>query len=481
MSDPRGIRGWRWRGLAVRATVLALCAMLTGAATTRAAGADTLERRFNKDVAESILQFARKNDYKNIGVLKFLVKKGDAPLSDNVGPLNTALARRLEIALVLADKKDELAVLRNASLVAGRLPGANHRTKAGRAPLFTGSYPVMVGNRKVAPDAFVTGLVEVDADLKMMLVAIKVFGRKDQGASTYTVAGFEIPIDDPNILIETGESFRSAIGGRRRNEGPEKPSEETRTEVTPAQAPAQTPAPAPTAQAALYVRQDPVTRYPLKEKAAPVTLRIYYDQQEIPLEISKDGKARIPEPNTGQRVRFTITNQSPGVVGVVLKVNGINTLFMQKLRDIDCRKWILDPGEQVDVEGFNMGERRLIAFQVKSPEESAVNEVNYSEDVGTISLTVFRDAGKGTPPPPPTASPVELATARGELPDESFEDLDVLRTRLRRQGEQTRGLIEAGREEYGPNLNIVPFKPYPVPEMSATITYYNPRTRGPAR
>src|SRR4051794_14075565 len=40
---------------------------------------------------------------RNVGVLKFLVSKDGRKTSDNVGTLNLLLARRLELALILAN------------------------------------------------------------------------------------------------------------------------------------------------------------------------------------------------------------------------------------------------------------------------------------------------------------------------------------------------------------------------------------------
>src|SRR5205807_614069 len=53
---------------------------------------------------------------KNVGVLKFLIYKGDSALTDNAGPLNLGLAQRLEIALALANPVEEAKLTADADV-----------------------------------------------------------------------------------------------------------------------------------------------------------------------------------------------------------------------------------------------------------------------------------------------------------------------------------------------------------------------------
>src|SRR5262249_7366097 len=74
-------------------------------------------------------------------------------------PLNLNLARRLEIALVLANEDKPgrtLGIIKNASATAAATPGANHLTSPGRQKLFQATYPLAWGNQRVSADAFLT-------------------------------------------------------------------------------------------------------------------------------------------------------------------------------------------------------------------------------------------------------------------------------------------------------------------------------------
>src|SRR5258706_9889250 len=106
--------------------------LLSGAAL--AGETKSLDAAF-KDQAAKILQYSRDHGCKNVGVLKFLVRTGDGPFSDNAGPLNLGLSDRLTVALVLACPDDEIGILRDANAQATKISGANHLDEEGRAKL----------------------------------------------------------------------------------------------------------------------------------------------------------------------------------------------------------------------------------------------------------------------------------------------------------------------------------------------------------
>src|SRR5688572_6887243 len=116
---------------------------LLGAATS-VARAENLEQTLHKQ-APKILKELQQKGCKNVGVLKFRVKKGNEPTSDNVGTLNMTLADRLEIALALAmdnDPAKQIGIIQQASAVAAKIKESNHLTKSGRAALFKEEYPL---------------------------------------------------------------------------------------------------------------------------------------------------------------------------------------------------------------------------------------------------------------------------------------------------------------------------------------------------
>src|SRR5262245_57104107 len=131
-----------------------------------------LERALVRQAPE-VIKKLREKGYKNVGVLKFLATKEGEQWSDNVGTLNTLLAQRLELALMLANKpSDPVGIIENASAVAQTIPQASHRSKDARLKLFTARYPLAWGSQKVEPDAFVTGAVRVSGELTLLAMKL---------------------------------------------------------------------------------------------------------------------------------------------------------------------------------------------------------------------------------------------------------------------------------------------------------------------
>src|SRR5262245_50782385 len=162
------------------------------------------------DRAKGLVRFSQEQGYKNVGVLKFLAAKDGSDFSDNLGTVNTLLARRLEVALVLANSpRKPVGVIDDASAVAARTRGANHRTSEGRRILFAAQYKLAWGEPKVpvTADAFLTGLVEVSRDLKRVRITFLYFDRKTNWLEPVPGVPDAIVANRAAALVEMGESF----------------------------------------------------------------------------------------------------------------------------------------------------------------------------------------------------------------------------------------------------------------------------------
>ena len=416
MSQQSGLRIAASR--AVRPGVLFAALGLVMLATPGAPASDTLDRELLKN-APKIIRYLKDHGYKNVGALKFRVKKGDEPIGDHVGPLNLNLADRLEIALILADDvRNPIGVIHGASAVAATLPGANHLTRPGRQALFRGRYPLAWGDQKVEADVFLTGVVVVSPDLGQMSVGIMAFGkdgealekvvdfrdcsiatgadskiaRQEQGESTWDplnaselapnsanglipsliawaksqlpgnvaiVSDFTATTDAP-ALVEVGESFmtRGAFDGGR-------------VEVVKDQAASEEAVRDQVVKTAARVKSAQVM-HPLQDPEAPVALEVFYDNQRVPLQL-QDGKALIAEPHEGQTVLFVLrkVDKTPGKYGVVLSVNGENTLYKERLSPLQCWKWILSP-ETPAISDSGVSDRREVSRVIPRPAAGGV-------------------------------------------------------------------------------------------------------------
>jgi hypothetical protein len=416
-----------------------------------AAAAPTLEEALVAH-APAVVKRLQAMGCRNVGVLKFLVTKDGDKLSDNVGPLNMTLANRLEIALVLAnDPKNPLGVIENASAVAQRTTGANHLNREGRLKLFGARYPLAWGKEQVDADGFVTGTVQVSKDLRTLTVSLLAFNKEDNKLAQVG-DDFEAA-NRPTALSEMGESFvlRGAF-----DDGTVETKEREEKVI----------------QVAAKVK-GLEAKYPLEEKSPPVALTAFYDGKPAPIEY-RDGKAYLPEPREGQKVVFGLARDgSKERYGAVLKVNGENTLYRQKLPDLQCRRWILDPGDgPCKIPGFQKDDKTTEEFRVLSATESRAREINYGADVGTVALTVFRERkGKAKPEDNSEEGAALAAVAKGALPEKNAKNYYALKSQL--LADANRGLIVEGADAKNP-VKTVTFEPDPIPVMSVTIIYYRP-------
>ena len=214
--------------------------------------------------------------------------------------------------------------------------------------------------------------------------------------------------------------------------------------------------------------RDQAAKHPAEDPDAPVRLTVLYNGKPVKVEV-RDGKAFVPEPAPGQTVEFRLDKDAtPRRVGVVLKVNGENTLDKQRLPDARCRMWVLDKGESITVDGYQLGTDRVEKFRVLSVPESKAREVNYGANVGTITVTVFVE---GKPPAPDLAEDAaeKTAVAAAKLPAEPSPSFDSLKAKLLEDA--NRGLIAEGAQVPG-QVQVVKFTPAATPVMTLTVVYY---------
>jgi hypothetical protein len=395
----------------------------------------------------TLIALVRERGHSRVGVLKFLVQREgleNGPPQDQAGPLNTYAADRLEVALALSnpdapDKKIQL--IRDANSVAAKIKGATIRTKAGRDALFTARYRLAWGQQQVTPDVFLSGIISVDPNVEKMKVALVMIERS---TDSLTYCGtFTTNIERPKIP-ELDESVFFLRGGFDNGN-----------------------------TAIVETRKNVSKNFPLVDTDAPVGLEIRYNNRPEPLEF-RDGRAFIREPNKGDRVSFRLFHRQrdQATYAVVLKVNGENTLFRERFRDVECSKWILDrERNEVEVGGFQSSDNQASEFIVLSEEESDSLAMRFGPETGTISLTVFQE-GKPASAPRTDEEEDVAAMLMSAFPNTPIHDAQSLKYSLRAAAVavSTRGLIFSG-EQVGQAVKRVKVDLDPAPVMSAVVVY----------
>lgn len=441
------------------------------------ASAESLHRQLQQHVPQ-IIDYLHNQGHRTIGVLKFRVKKQGEPATDSAGPLNSLIADRLEVGLILAcsfEEQRQLQIIRDASAQAALRAGASHLQATGRAALFKEPYRLAWGDQSLTADAFLTGVIQIHEDNARCTVGVLAFDRSG-GPLQRCCDVFDADLD-PALLGELGESFvlRGAFdsGATHRADGPNaRPETLPSTERTPQQ------------MAQQIVQQTHAVKtqlapFPLLSEDAPVKLEVRYDGQRVPVEV-RAGRAFVREPAQGQQVELAIVRgaSAQGVLGVVVRVNGENTLGRQTLSDVECRKWLLTPDHhRTVIRGYQLSSDTVEAFRVLSDSESQQRAIDYGRYVGQIQLTVFPERRQTAHIAPPTLDDEQedlVAMLRGVQPTEPPANLSALKGLIRNPAVKTRGgLIVPGQQRAG-RIRSVTFEPADVPIMSATVTYYTP-------
>jgi hypothetical protein len=348
---------------------LALFALAACWAAAPAARADNIDAGLFKH-APAVVDGLHTRGSRNVGVLPFRVQQGAGKPSLRVGKLNALLATRLENALILGEDMDEtkpLGVTRGAGAVAEAAePEATPLTAAGRRKLFAHAYPLAWGKARVKVDVFLTGLLKVDPKAGKSTVVLEAFDAKAPD-KVRKVAEFTVPADRA-LLADLGRRFtltrRSLRKGVEERELDDKVVQTALREPEPK-----------------VVGEDDVEQI--------LDFRVYYNGKPV----RRDDAGRVPEPRPGDKVYFVLKSKER--VGLVLRVNGVNTLGYEKEpREVaDYSMWVLDPGKEYRIEGFYPENGKVLPFKVVAPGAGATGGGVLLSKLGQIDLDLFREAG----------------------------------------------------------------------------------------
>jgi hypothetical protein len=333
-----------------------------------------------REEAREVWKVLNTNNYQTVGVLKFRVTRGKQPATLNAGVINGNLAARLENALRLASEADTPEIVEDASrqilLQLGRRgAGLDYfsREKDRQALL---DLQLKRGRTTVRFDVLLTGEVILSKDFRTAQVRILMFDRKVPALQE--VRKFKVAVDR-DLLADSGVNFvvRRSVT-RDANQADNEAADNAEKNQ---------------ANNSNVLKKD-------DENPFPIELTVLYNGVPTELQSTSDGEIqfRTLDPKKGDKVLFKLRNTNKEqTYGVVLAVDGWNTLFRERVMDkapYECTKWILDPGEEITVEGFytkEEGKKNVLPFTVLSDEESEAMPEDFGMR-GVYSLHVFAQA-----------------------------------------------------------------------------------------
>jgi hypothetical protein len=347
-----------------------LALLFTGGVRVRADHIDnelrTLSVKIMKDLEE--------HGYKNVGILKFQVKKGNTAPTLAAGKLNYLMATRLENALVMSDKADNpIGLTRGASAVAAaKDKKATYLTLEGRQKLLKHHYPLAFETRNVEIDAFLTGIVEIAPDMKKTKITVKAFDKNNPNFRD--VLSFTVETDLA-ILRDTNQNFVVARRAFKAFANADDPDEELNKIAV---------------KDAAKENQPGVSRkLSVEEMQQYLDFQILYDNQ--PVDVTPEGF--LDKPTAGQTVLIKVTAKVK--LGLLLRVNGMNTLNEQSDEKADLSEygwWVLDPSTEYVIRGFySNGQVKTFLAKAQADVDVAAELGENAERHGKIDFDVFVD------------------------------------------------------------------------------------------
>jgi hypothetical protein len=355
------------------------------------AGADNLDVAL-LDHAPDVISYLHKHHYRNVGILKFRIKKGSHATSFKVGPLNDNIVDRLEWALIAknpADPPSSIGIIHNANHVAAAKRIGRYDNPAAQHALFQQNYSLAWAAAPVKPDYMLTGIVTVRPDLKSAKVTIEGFGPSSPKQDT--VASFDVRTDR-SLLSDLNESFQVKgchLGKRKMR------AIELDDEAVSDAAEENTKPPDTTASTASSSGTDQIAGSSAASNADNLLdYEIRYDgqPQQVTSDPSSPGELQVREPRENETVSFYLKSQATERIGLALTVDGINTLYEEDGDPSHLTPWILDPGTTYGIYGYQIDNNSRKPFRVHSDTETAA--LTYSPNTGLIHFHIFKSGGK---------------------------------------------------------------------------------------
>jgi hypothetical protein len=358
------------------AAALGLAVVLASATPAKA---DQIDRVLAHD-ADAITKAVRGLKVKNVAVLKFRVKIGDAPASFQVGSEGSEMLHRVENILVLSldPKQPEFTVLAKAGDAAAKVAKASKTpidwtTPEGRKKLLELKLPVLWDDSDLrTADAFVTGTVLVSKDFRDVKIEMLTFGKADP--SLKKIGTLQDSVGGQARGIHTDRAMLASLGQTFSTSRSLKPTGKSRDFVL--------------ADESAIIDTDNRENGGGATQQPRVKLEILLDNvpSKMQADPSSPGESQVPlqkiaRGSAGQKVTFKLLNTTSEKLAVLLCVDGKNTIAIdgETMEDLtkdqsQFRMYVLDPGVDYEIKGF-----------LTNAETGAINEITVGTDEETAA------------------------------------------------------------------------------------------------
>jgi len=344
--------------------------------------------------ARKIADGVRKKTKNNaaVGVLNFQVQLDNKEPSLRVGAINASLAERVEVALLrgqLEDDEEQVRVIRNASKTANDAhKGISYLTGEGRKALFGLKYSLWVESDSVAADLFVTGTAVIDFEKEVVTVKLVTFSAEsekfeplmvnDKGVVKELV--IEAPLDRM-LLGESGQSYTFSKKDLERVRKRGAFDDHVPDNIA-------------TSEVKKEIKEGPKVD-PEKEPLVELRLFVKSGTEEIPIKLKPDDKTSgftFSDLKVGDRVYIRLIPKIKDRLAILVKVNGVSTLYDDKRDPRFASKWVTSDGKELVIDGFYTADtgKNLEPFVI-IPDSEAIKQP--MSDPYMITMHVFIEGG----------------------------------------------------------------------------------------
>ncbi|MBN2371894.1 MAG: hypothetical protein JXO72_15540 [Vicinamibacteria bacterium] len=92
-----------------------------------------------------------------------------------------------------------------------------------------------------------------------------------------------------------------------------------------------------------------------------------------------------------EKYALRLHNPLPCRVAVALSVDGLNTIDARHTSPKQARKWVLDPYETIEIEGWQVSGRHARLFYFTGERDSYAADLGHTRDLGVIEAVFFRE------------------------------------------------------------------------------------------
>jgi hypothetical protein len=147
------------------------------------------------------------------------------------------------------------------------------------------------------------------------------------------------------------------------------------------------------------------------------SMSVWVDGTPLP-EFASRGRIYV-EALKGREFTIRLTNPTSGRIAVALSVDGRNVVDARRTSEKDAVKWVLDPGQTVEIPGWQISGETARRFFFTETSRSYAKWLGDTVNVGTIEAVFFRERVR---PRPLAAAPRDSERgAANEPPPQSAE------------------------------------------------------------